>query len=162
MPGISTEYLAEQIQETNRRLTGAIDALRDEAVALCGGIAELKAEVGQINTSLHWMKLIGGSVAAIVTTVALGVMGLAFQVGHEVARIEGTVASLQKTTEELRSDFKARDKLVADALTETRKASEEARVGIKGQSADMARIQETLDRLENKLAEMMKPPFRPR
>src|SRR4051794_13901429 len=125
MPGISTEYLAEQIQETNRRLTEAIDSLRDEAVALRGGIAELrtdlKTEIGKINASLYWMKLIGGSVAAIRTTAALGVMGLAFQAGHETGRIEAVLASLQKITQELGSDFKARDNLVADALGEMRR-----------------------------------------
>jgi len=108
------------------------------------------------------MKVIGGSFAAILTAAALGVLGLAYQAGNEVGRIESTGASLKTTAEELRSDFKSRDKVMADALVEMRKGSEEARAGIKGQGADIARIQGTLDRLDNKLAEMMKSSSRPR
>jgi hypothetical protein len=165
MPGISTEYLAEQLQETNRRLTEAIDALRDEAVALRSGVAELntdlKTELARINTSLSWAKWIGGTVATINTASVLGVPSLAYQVGHRVAQIEGTIAGLQRTTEELRADFKVQDNRNADALAETRKASKEVEVGVEGQSADIARIQQSSVRLENRLAEMTKPSTKP-
>jgi len=57
LPGISTEYLTQQIQETNRLLAEAIDAFRDETIALRGGLAELKTElkeeIGKINTSAY-------------------------------------------------------------------------------------------------------------
>jgi hypothetical protein len=60
MPGLSSEYLAQQIQQTNRRLAEAIDAFRHETIAPRGAIADLDAEIGKINTSLCWISLRGG------------------------------------------------------------------------------------------------------
>ena len=41
--------LAEEVRETNRRLTAAIDALRTE-------VTDLRVEVAKINTNLNWLK----------------------------------------------------------------------------------------------------------
>jgi hypothetical protein len=146
--------LTVELQETNRRLTGAIDALRDE-------IGALKVEVAKINNNLSWAKWIGGSVAAIVTTGVIGVFGLAYQAGGQVAKIESSVAVLQRTTEEMKADFKARDTLVAAVVADTRKMTEDVRSTIKGQSADMTRLQESLDRINDGIGRVIMRPRQP-
>ncbi len=168
MPGISTEYLAEQIQETNRRLTEAIDALRDEAAALRSGVAELKTdlktEVAKINTSLSWAKRIGGTVATIITASVLGVLGLAYQVGHRVAQIEGSIAGLHRTTEELRADFKEVGRRVAQiegTIAGLQKTTEELRADFKEVGRRVAQIEGTIAGLQ-KTTEELRADFKAR
>jgi predicted nucleic acid-binding Zn-ribbon protein len=158
---LTVTELADEVRETNRHLADAIDALRNE-------ISALKAEVGKINTNMGWVKKIGGSFAAIMTTAIFALLGVAYQAGGRLATIESSVSALeksnaaqQKATEELRADFKARDKLIADTVADTRKITEEVRLAIKGQSADMSRIQESLDRITDGISKVIMRPRQP-
>ena len=71
------------------------------------------------------------------------------------------MSALQKATEELRADFKSRDAVVAERVADTRKATEDVRSTLKGQSADMARIQESLDRLNEGIGRVIMRPRQP-
>lgn len=151
---VQTDELARQIQQTNDRLREVIDALHSEGTALRGEIGDLKTAVGKINNSLGWMKGITGLAGASL----LGVAAMVYQAGERAGRIEGAIASLQKTTDEIGADLKTRDRAVVDAIAEARKINEELRTGMKGQSDDLSRIQTTLDRLADSVGQMRRPP----
>src|SRR4051812_12772754 len=104
MPLTAAE-LTTELQETNRRLTDAIDGLRTE-------VAELRKDVARINTSLNWARAIGGIIAASAVSLLI----LAFGVAHRATQIEDAVATLQKDTAELKADFRARDDRLSQAL----------------------------------------------
>ena len=87
-------------------------------------------------------------------------VAFAIQAGERVAAIESAVTSLQKSTEEFRTDFKARDKQAIDAVAEARKASEDLRVSVKAQSSDLASIQESMYRL-HEITKQPRPPQKP-
>jgi outer membrane murein-binding lipoprotein Lpp len=115
---LTVTHLAEEVRESNRRLTAAIDALRSEA-------EDLRVEVAKINTSLNWMKGIGrvvaGSAVAILILVGTGVCGFG-RVESEIARLGGDVIQLRKDTTELRAEFKARDDRLGRTLERIEKA----------------------------------------
>jgi hypothetical protein len=71
------------------------------------------------------------------------------------------LASLQKSIEEVRGDFTARDRQLADAAAdlwkatdEARKTNEEVKVSLKAQTADPARLQQSVDRLSEGIGEL--------
>jgi prefoldin subunit 5 len=128
--------LAEEVRETNRRLTAAIDALRTE-------VTDLRVEVAKINTNLNWLKGIGrivaGSAVAVLILVGTGVYRfgrvetaiaeLQRDTGERFGRVETSIASLQRDTGELRKDatefraeFKARDDRLSRMLERVEKA----------------------------------------
>lgn len=130
---LTVTELAQEVRDSNRRLADAIDIRGD-----------LRTEVGKINFSLAWIKGIAGF--AGLSLVALS--GLIYQAGERTGRIEKSIESLQKTTEELRDDFKARDKQVGDAISEAmQKATQGLTAAIKKQGDDLNRLQGSLDRL---------------
>ena len=128
--------LAEEVRETNRRLTAAIDALRTE-------VTDLRIEVAKINTNLNWLKGIGrivaGSAVAVLILVGTGVYRfgrvetaiaeLQRDTGGGFGRVETSIGNLQRDTGELRKDatefqaeFKARDDRLSRTLERVEKA----------------------------------------
>jgi erythromycin esterase-like protein len=101
--------VAEQLRETNQRLTESNDRLT-------AAIHGLEVEVAKINNSLSFLRWIG------VTLVAIGLGVLTFSYGavRKATQIEDAVTGLQKDSAELRNDFKARDNQFSKAIAELR------------------------------------------
>ncbi len=131
---VHTDELARQIQETNARLSEAIETIHSEGLALRDELSNLRTDLGKINTSLAWMKGISGFVG--ISVVGIGMM--VFQAGERSGRMAQAIATLQKTTDELRTDVRTRDKGV-----------------------ELSRIQTTLDRLAETVSHFS-PPSHPR
>ena len=140
---LTVTELAEEVRESNRRLTAAIDALRSEA-------EDLRVEVAKINTSLNWMKGIGrvvaGSALAIVILVGTGVYRFGLvegeiaglrkdmdqvkkdvaesraEVKSDIAKLRGDTDQLRKDTAELRAEVRARDDRLSRTLERIEKA----------------------------------------
>jgi hypothetical protein len=100
--------LTSQVNETNLRLTEAIAGLRTE-------VAELRKDVG-------WVVKIGGTLVACM----LVLLGFAYRVDQRAARTEDAVIALQANFAEFKTDFKARDKQIADSLDRIEKALAQA------------------------------------
>lgn len=101
---LTVAELADEVRDTNRRLTSAIDALRTE-------VADLRVEAARINANLGWLKGIGrivaGSAVGILILIGTGV----YRFGHvenAIAELQRDTAELRKDTAELRSEFTAR------------------------------------------------------
>jgi phage shock protein A len=107
---LTVTELADEVRETNRRLTDAIHGLRTE-------VHDLRTEVAKINTSLNWAKGIGASLFAC----ALGILTFAYRVDQKVTHMEDAVVALQKDS----AETKARDKLLADSLAALQKDSKQ-------------------------------------
>ena len=117
--------LAEEVRETNRRLTAAIDALRTET-------EDLRVEVARINTSMSWMKGIGavvaGSAFAIVVLVGTGIYrfghveGAITRLERDVGQLRGDMDQLKRDGAELRSESKAREDRLSRILERIEKA----------------------------------------
>lgn len=144
-PSMTDRELADEIRETARHLTEAIDGLRREAADFR---TDIKVEVARINSSLAWMR----AIATIAGISMLGLLTMVYQAGDKAGRIESTVITLQKTTEEIKADLKARDDRIAAIATTAQKAAEESRkatddlkANLKGHSDDMARLQAAVD-----------------
>jgi hypothetical protein len=86
-------------------------------------------------------------IAGIIGASLVGLLGMTWQAGNRAGQIESAITSLPKTTEEIRSDLKDRDKSFTGALDELRKSNEEIRIAIKGQAGDMAGLRSSIDRL---------------
>ena len=75
--------LPDEVRETNRRLTSAIDGPRTE-------VSDLRVEAAKINANLGWLKGIGrivaGSAIAILILIGTGV----YRFGH----VENAIAEL--------------------------------------------------------------------
>lgn len=157
-PSATDQQLAEEIRQTNRSLAEAVAALRAEGAAVRESLAalkgdlkaelesirgDLKTEAGKIHTSLAWMK----GIAGIIGVSLVGLLGMTYQAGNQAGQIESAITALQKTTEEIRSDLKDRDKSFTVALEEVRKSNEEIRIAVKGQAGDMAGLRSSIDRL---------------
>jgi phage shock protein A len=109
---LTVTELADEVRETNRRLTDAIQGLRTE-------VAELRKEAATTNNSLNWMVRIGASLLACM----LGILGYAYRVDQKATRTEEAVIALQANVTEFKADFKARDKQIADSLAALQKDS---------------------------------------
>ncbi len=107
---LTVSDLAEEVRETNRRPTDAIQGLRTE-------VHELRVEVAKINTSLNWAKGIGASLFAC----ALGILTFAYRVDQKTTHMEDAVSVLQKDSGEI----KAHDQQLADSLDALRKDSKQ-------------------------------------
>lgn len=149
MPGISTEYLAEQIEATNGRLEKALETLNSQGTALRAELADLDKGIGKINTSLAWMK----GLTAFVGLSVLGMFYMAYQAGNQVGKIESAIGTLQKTTEEIKAELKSRDDRFVVAVTAMQKSADESReaiddlkIRLKGHSDDVVRLQASVDR----------------
>jgi prefoldin subunit 5 len=115
---LTVAELTDEVRDTNRRLTSAIDALRTE-------VADLRVEAARINANLGWLKGVGrivaGSTVGILILIGTGV----YRFGHvenAIAELQRDTAELRKDTAELRSDFKARDDRLTRALERVEKA----------------------------------------
>src|SRR5262245_41339368 len=96
--------LAEEVRESNRRLTDAVQ--------------NLASQVAVINHRLNFI----GRLGWVLALWALGMLGTAFYVMRQASHIETTVAALQKDFAELKTDFKARDKHISESLDRIEKA----------------------------------------
>ncbi len=115
---LTVTELAEEVRESNRRLTAAIDALRGET-------EDLRVEVAKINTSLGWMKGVGGVVAGSALAIAVLVGTGVYRFGHvegEIAGLRGDMDQVRKDTAELRAEVKARDDRLSGTLERIEKA----------------------------------------
>jgi ABC-type transporter Mla subunit MlaD len=79
---------------------------------------------------------------------------MVYQAGNKAGQIDATITSLQKTTEEIRAELKARDdrfNAASSALQKTadesRKATDELKTSLKGHSDDITRLQAAVDHL---------------
>ena len=72
---LTVTELAEEVRETNRRLTDAIEGPRTE-------FSELRREVATTNNSLGWVIKIGTSLVACM----LGVLTFAYRVDQKATR----------------------------------------------------------------------------
>lgn len=184
-PSVTDQQLAEEIRQTNKRLDDAIATLRAEGSALreklttiqaelkvemqgiTGGLkvelesirGDIKAEIGKINNSLGWMKALTGAATGIIGLSLTGVALMIYQAGQRDARIELGVASLQKVTEEIRADLKARDKSMSDSLEGMRKSDDEIRIVVKGLGSDMTGLRSSFDHMNEIVSRL---PVRPR
>jgi hypothetical protein len=131
MPLTAAELTVE-LQETNRRLTDAINGLRTE-------VTELRKDAG-------WVIKIGSSIGGTLLACMLGILGFAYRVDQRASRTEEAVIALQANFAEFKEDFKARDKQFADSLAAIQKDSR-ARDGL------LDRALESLDRIEKALAQ---------
>jgi hypothetical protein len=105
---LTVTELADEVRDTNRRLTDAIQGLRTE-------VHELRTEVAKINTSLNWAKGIGASLFAC----ALGILTFAYRVDQNVTHLEDAVSTLQKDS----AENKAKQDQVAESLGALQKDS---------------------------------------
>jgi prefoldin subunit 5 len=127
---LTVSGLADEVRDTNRRLTAAIDGLRNE-------LADLRVQVAEINTNLKWARGIGriiaGSAVAIAVLVGTGI----YRFGH----VENPIAELQRDTAELRKD-------TAEHRAELRKDIAEIKADLKARDD---RLSQTLQRMEKAL-----------
>lgn len=124
MPPTVTE-LAEEVRESNRHFSAAIDGLREET-------KELRVEVAKINNSIGWFKSIGaivaGSAFAMLILVGTGI----YRFGHVEAEITGLgndmnqlkrdMDQVKRNMTELRDEFRARDDRLGRVLDRIEKA----------------------------------------
>jgi prefoldin subunit 5 len=136
--------LAEEVRESNRRLTAAIDALRGEA-------EDLRLEVAKINTSLTWMKSIGrvvaGSAGAVLMRVGNGVYRFG-RVESEIARVGVEMNQIRKDTAESRAEVKADIAKLRGDMDQIRKDTAESRAEVRARDDRLSR---TLERIEKAL-----------
>ncbi len=144
--------LAEEVRESNRRLTEAIQELRVEFHALRGDIIEIK-------TSLKLAKWIGAILVGaaltglwhsyqavrLVTRIESDVVALR----RDFARIEGAVGTLQQDNVETKSNLAGLKSDVASLKSNTA----EMGADIKNQAGQSAKVLESLDRIEKRLAQ---------
>ncbi len=103
---LTTAELAEEVRETNRRLTDAIDRLTTMVQRLEVRVAVIKDRLGSI-------RKIGWALALW----ALGMLGSAFYLVHRSTQIEEAVVALQKDF----GDLKARDERLNQTLARIEK-----------------------------------------
>lgn len=96
-------------------------------------IHRLEIQIAEINNSLKFIKWIGVFLAAS----AVGFLTLALGVAHRAGQIEASIASLQRDTAETRKDIKDESK---------------------AQSANAARMLESLDQIHKALAQRTEQP----
>jgi septation ring formation regulator EzrA len=122
--------LAEEVRETNRHLTNAIEGLRTD-------FSELRKDLAITNNSLGWVIKIGTSIGTSLVACMLGMLTFAYRVDQRATRTEEAIVALKTDfvdlkaratrTEEavvaLKTDFagfktesKARDKQFADSF----------------------------------------------
>lgn len=106
MPGISTEYLAEQIEASNERLTKAIEDLtrkveegQKEFVAFR---LDVTKSVHDFGNDLKWVKRIGAFVATLLVAAIFG----AGRVIWDASAVNAEVKQQGKVLEEVRSEVK--------------------------------------------------------
>jgi hypothetical protein len=102
---LTVAELSEEVRDTNRRLTDAVQKLADS-------VQRLEVRTAVIEDRLGSIRKIGWTLAM----TAIGLLGSAFFVVHRAAQIEGAVVTLQGNFAEFKTDFKARDKQIADSL----------------------------------------------
>lgn len=103
---ITVGDLAEEVRETNRRLTDAIDRLTT-------AVQKLEVRVAVIEDRLGSLRKIGWA----LSLWALGMLGSAFYVVHRSTQIEDAVVALQKDF----GDSKARDERLNQTLSRIEK-----------------------------------------
>jgi predicted nucleic acid-binding Zn-ribbon protein len=104
--------LAEDVRETNRRLTDAIEGLRAEFSGLREDFSDLRKEVAVTNNSLGWVIKIGTSIGTSLVACMLGILTFAYRVDQNATRIEVTVVALKTDF----ADFKARATRTEEAV----------------------------------------------
>jgi hypothetical protein len=101
MPGISTEYLAEQIEASNERLTKAIDDLtrkvEDGQKEFISFRLDLTDKLSAIRNSLSWAK---GIAVLVALPVVFGVAAWSCKAADRAARIEESVIALRDHAKE--------------------------------------------------------------
>jgi len=123
---LTVTELAEEVRESNKRLTAATQELRTDLRDFRKEFVELRLEGAKINTSLRWAKAIGTVLAGAALTglwytyqAVRHVTALEASVAilqQDSAQIKGVVLALQKDTAVLQSDSKARDAQFSKAL----------------------------------------------
>ncbi len=108
---LTVQDLAEEVRETNRRLTDAIDRLTTMVQSLDVRVAVIEDRLGSI-------RKIGWTLALW----ALGMLGSAFYVVHRSAQIESTVVVLQRDAVDRKADLKERDDRLNRTLERIEKA----------------------------------------
>lgn len=134
--------LADEVRELNRCRTETLQRLADTAHDLGVAVRKLETGVAVIGDRLESLRKFGWA----LTFWALGMLGSAFYVVHRATQIEVAVAGLQTDFAKFKTDFKERDKQIADSLAALRKESQ-ARDG------RLDRALDSLDRIEKTLAQ---------
>jgi hypothetical protein len=101
LPGLSQEDLV-------------MPATVDENAA----IRKLELQVAEINTSLKFIKLIGGFLALS----AVGLFGFEYTAVQRLVRIEQAILALQKESAEMRADSRERNATIASSLERIEKS----------------------------------------
>jgi predicted nucleic acid-binding Zn-ribbon protein len=104
--------LAEEVRETNRRLTDALEGLREEFSELRKEFSQLRKDVAVTNNSLGWVIKIGTSVGTSLVACMLGILTFAYRVDQNATRIEVTVVALKTDF----TDLKARATRTEEAV----------------------------------------------
>jgi hypothetical protein len=101
MPGISTEYLAEQIEASNERLTRAIDELtrkvekgQEEFISFR---LDLTDKLSAIRNSMGWVK---GIAALVIVPAALAIAAFSYKATDRAARLEESIIALRDHAKE--------------------------------------------------------------
>lgn len=127
---LTVAELADEVRETNRRLADAVQGLRAD-------FSQLRNEVATTNNSLSWVIRIGTSLVACM----LAILTFAYRVDQRATRTEEAVVALQANFAEFKTDFKARDKQLADSLTALQTNSQ-------ARDDRLDRVLNSLDRIE--------------
>jgi len=139
MPGISTEYLAEQIKETNQRLERTESRFADAIERLREATQRSEVQVTEINVNLRYFRKIGWTLAGC----ALGVLGSSFYAAYRAGQIEGTVIALQKDSGRIEGAVLALQKDSSEtkgAVLGLQKDSSEIKGAVLGLQKDIARV----------------------
>jgi hypothetical protein len=101
MPGISTEYLAEQIEATNERLTKAIEELTrkvDEGQKeFVNFRLDLTDKLSAIRNSMGWVK---GLTALVIVPASLAIAAFSYKATDRAARLEESIIALRDHAKE--------------------------------------------------------------
>jgi primosomal protein N'' len=117
---LTVTELAEEVRESNRRLTETIDRLGGTVHDLEVAVRKLLTRVAFIDDRLASPR----KAAWALALWALGMLGSAFYVAHRATQLEDTVAALQTNFAEFKADSKARDKQIADSLAALQSSSQ--------------------------------------
>src|SRR5437773_12078083 len=115
---LTVTELAEEVRESNKRLTDTVQRLADSVHELEGAIRRLEFQAVVINEGLATIRKIGWAVAAGF----IGLLGSGFSIAYRAGQIENSVVALQRDSGELRTDLKAQMDRIENGLAQNRPA----------------------------------------
>jgi uncharacterized protein YlxW (UPF0749 family) len=111
---LTVQELAQEVRESNKRLTDTVQRLADAVHDLEGAVRKLEFHVKGIDDTLTTIKRIGWGVAVGF----IGVLGSGFYIAYRAGQIESSVIALQKDSAEGKTDLKAQLDRIEKALAQ--------------------------------------------